>query len=208
MTARFIARTPVQERSRNRVQLILQTAEALLGDVGLGGFSIPLLAERLDCPRATIYKFFPTPYALFNTLAEQHLAALEQALLARASVELQLRSGPDWRDATRAIVRAAADYYREHPVACILLLGGHATDDSFRAMAYTVDRLGRLTHQLLVHAGITLRTSAPDESALAIEFGTTCFRVSYLLHKDITHDYVEAGADAMIAFIERRAGLR
>lgn len=203
MTARFVARTPMQERSRNRVQLIVQTAEELLVEVGLSGFSIPLLAERLDSPRATIYKFFPTPYALLNLLAEQHLAALEQTLRERASGEMRR----PWREATRHMIRAAADYYRVHPAACILLLGGHATDDSFRAMEYTIDRLGALTDQMLRQARINLRTSAPNESALAIEFGTTCFRVSYLLHKDITDEYVEAGADAMIAFIEKRAGL-
>lgn len=201
MTARFTARTPVQERSRNRVQLIVQTAEALLIEVGLSGFSIPLLAERLDCPRATIYKFFPTPYALLNTLAEQHLGALESALQEQASAQLR----KPWREATRHMIDSAADYYGKHPAACILLLGGHATDDSFRAMEYTIDRLGRLTHQMLQHAGISLRSSAPNESALAIEFGTTCFRVSYLLHKTITPEYIAAGADAMIAFIEKRA---
>ncbi len=207
MTSRFIARTPVQERSRNRVSLILQTAEALLVEVGLGDFSIPLLAERLDSPRATIYKFFPTPYALLNALAEQHLAALELTLQEQAMLELQARTEMGWREGTRNMISNAAAYYRQHPAACILLLGGHATDDSFRAMEYTITCLGRLTRHMLQHARITLRSSAPDECALAIEFGTTCFRVSYLLHKDITPEYVEAGADAMIAFIEKRAGL-
>lgn len=200
MNAKLTARTPLQERSRVRVGQMLQTAEALLAEHGMSGFSIPMLAERLGFPRATIYKFFPTPYTLLNKLAEQHLAALEQALYERARA--QPRSA-DWRQVTRVMVAAAADYYRSQPVACILLLGGPVSDESYRALEYSINRLGRLTHNMLLQAGLTMKDD-PCEAALAIEFGTASLRMSYFLHQTITPLYIEAAVDAMIAFIEKR----
>lgn len=204
MNAKLTARTPLQERSRHRVGIILQEAEALLKSEGLSGFSIPVLAERLGYPRATIYKFFPTPYALLNSLAEQHLDGLEKALHGHA--EVLIRAG-DWRDVTRRMVSAAAGYYREQPAACILLLGGPVTDESYRALEYTINRLGRLTHEMLQQAGLSLREE-PCEAALAIEFGTASFRLSYFLHQTITPEYIETAGDVMIAFIEKRLSRR
>ncbi|MEK6787654.1 MAG: TetR/AcrR family transcriptional regulator [Pseudomonadota bacterium] len=203
MNAKLIARPPLQERSRLRVGLILEAAERLLHAEGLSGFSIPVLAEQLSYPRATIYKFFPTPYALLNTLAERHLEALEKALYSQAE---NLMKEADWRGVTRRMVEAAAGYYREQPVACILLLGGPVTDESYRSLEYTINRLGKLTHNMLQQAGLNLAEN-PCEAALAIEYGTASFRFSYFLHQTITPEYIEAAGDVMIAFIERRLKL-
>lgn len=203
MNAKLIARPPLQERSRLRVGLILEAAERLLHAEGLSGFSIPVLAEQLSYPRATIYKFFPTPYALLNTLAERHLEALEKALYSQAE---HLMKEADWRGVTRRMVEAAAGYYREQPVACILLLGGPVTDESYRSLEYTINRLGKLTHNMLQQAGLNLAEN-PCEAALAIEYGTASFRFSYFLHQTITPEYIEAAGDVMIAFIEKRLKL-
>jgi len=204
MKSKLIARPPLQERSRQRVGTILAAAEQLLLSDGLSGFSIPVLAEQLGYPRATIYKFFPTPYALLNTLAERHLEALEQALLSQAG---NLTKDADWREVTRHMVKAAAGYYREQPAACVLLLGGPATDESYRALEFSINRLGTLTHRMLQNAGMMMSEN-PHEAALAIEYGTASFRFSYFLHQTITAEYIEAAGDVMIAFIEKRLSLR
>lgn len=204
MNAKLTARTPLQDRSRHRVSIILQEAESLLATDGLSGFSIPLLAERLGYPRATIYKFFPTPYSLLNSLAERHLEGLEKALHGHAEV---LARESDWRGVTRRMVEAAASYYRAHPVACILLLGGPVTHESYRSLEYTINRLGNLTHDMLQRAGLAMAED-PCEAALAIEFGTASLRFSYFLHQTITPEYIEAAGDVMIAFIEKRLSSR
>lgn len=204
MKSNLIARPPRQERSRQRVSQILEGAEQLLLTEGISGFSIPALAEQLQFPRATLYKFFPTPHALLNSLAERHLEALEALLFERAQVS---QLSDDWRVVSRQMIEAAAGYYRENPVACILLLGGPVSDESYRSLEYTINRLGRLTHNMLQRAGLTLLES-PCEAAMAIEFGTASFRFSYFLHQSITPEYIEAAGDVMIAFIEKRLKIR
>src|SRR3546814_17464002 len=76
---------------------------------GVSSFSIPLLAERLGFPRATIYKFFPTPYAVFNELALREVSGLEAHLL-----EVMQHVAPEapWSTALTVLVNPAAAYSR------------------------------------------------------------------------------------------------
>lgn len=200
----LLARKPLQQRAKDRVEVVLQEAETLLLESGISGFSIPLLAERLEFPRATIYKFFPTPYALLNELAERQLAALEAHL---ATYSTQLRQAKDWQEVVTRMVYAAAEFYRKHPAAQVVLLTGPISDSSFRALEYTITRLGTLTRAILSERGITLPPSPPDVGALAIEFGTASFRMSHFLHGKMTPEYTQAAADVMLAFLAKRLGL-
>ena len=200
----FIARKPQQQRAKDRVDLVLAAAEELLLESGLSGFSIPTLAERLEYPRATIYKFFPTPYALLNELAERQLAALEEHLATYAE---SLSEARDWQEMVTLMVHAASDYYSSHPAAQVVLLTGPISDSSFRALEYTIGRLGALTRGLFAQRGITVPEGTPDVAALAVEFGTASFRMSYFLHGKMTPEYTQAGADVMLAFLAKRLGL-
>lgn len=198
-----VARKPQQQRAKERVDAVLQEAEVLLIEGGLSGFSIPRLAERLDFPRATIYKFFPTPWALLNELAERQLAALEAHLDAYADA---LREATDWRETVTRMVYAAAEFYGERPAAQVVLLTGFS-DDSFRALEYTIARLGALTRSLLSERGIEVDDTAPNIPALAVEFGTASFRMSYFLYGRMTPEYTQAAADVMLLFLEKRLNL-
>ncbi len=200
MNHRLTARPPMQDRSRQRVSIILQEAENLLESEGLAGFSIPTLAENLGYPRATIYKFFPTPTSILNSLVERHLEALVFAIQKQTKALSEVN---DWHHVTRLTVETAANYYREHRVACILLLGGPVSDESYRSQELTINLLGELTHNMLQRAHINLADN-PCEAALAIEYGTASFRLSYFFHQTITPEYIEAAGDVMIAFIESR----
>lgn len=196
-----IARQPQQLRARERFDLTLDEAEVLLREEGLSGFSIPVLAERLGYTRASIYKFFPTPYAVLNELVRRKLAQLQQRLLRRAALDLN----QPWRETMRAIVLEAVAYYNEDPVARLLLLGGPVSDDSYRAEELMIQGLGEFTRQLLAPRGIVL-PEEPDVATLLMEIGTTCLRLSQFLHGDITPRYAEEAVRAMDAYLTLYAG--
>lgn len=192
-----VARQPQRLRARTRFDLVLDTAEALICDEGLSGFSIPALAARLGYTRGSIYKFFPTPYAVLNELALRQLSALEQRLTQRAGATMALT----WHDALRAISFEAVAFYNETLVARLLLLGGPVTDDSYRALELLIQRLGGLTRQILEPRGIFLPTHQPDAATLMVEIGTSCFRVSQFLHGEITPEYRDEAIRAMVAYL-------
>lgn len=200
LNLRVVARQPQQQRGHSRVEQVLTEAEAILRESGIEAFSIPALAERLGFTRTSIYKFFPTPYAILNTLAEQHLSALEASLGERAA-KLDL---PRWEDTVVLMVRSAASYYDRHPVACKLILGGPVSDASYRAFEFTITRLGGLARGILLAHGVTVPEGSPDVPALAVDFGTACFRMSYFLHGRITEPYIQAAEDVMLGFLSSR----
>src|SRR3546814_9094223 len=137
---------------------------------GCSSFSIPLLAERLGFPRATIYKFFPTPYAVFNDLALRESSGREAHLL---EVMQHVASEAPWTTALEVMVNAAAAYYGRHPVACALLLGGPVTDGSYHALELSITRLGKLARRALELRGLRLPRTTVDIGALTIECGTS-----------------------------------
>jgi AcrR family transcriptional regulator len=176
---------------------VLEEAAALLAEAGLAGFSIPAVAERLGYTRASIYKFFPTPYAVLNELIRRHFVGLEDRLVATAA---RLATLP-WEEVVRVIVREAAAYHNAHPVGMMLSLGGAVTDESYRSYALTVEHLGTLASSLLRMRGVEVASARLDLGALAVDLGTTCFRHGYLKHGRITPEYREAAAAVMIGFI-------
>ena len=194
-----LARQPRQQRARERFEQVLDCAQDLLREEGLAGFSIPAVAERLGFTRASIYKFFPTPNAVLNELARRSLDALEARLQKLAPVIL----AQPWPQALRAMTLEAAAFHNGNPVARTLILGGSVSDDSFRAQELTIQRLGQLTRALLLMRGLTLPETKPDAAMLAVDLGTTCFRVSQFLHGRITSEYAEEAVFVMQAYLGR-----
>jgi AcrR family transcriptional regulator len=192
-----LPRRPRQQRAIDRCEAVLDEAAALLAKRGLSGFSIPAVAERLGYTRASIYKFFPTPYAVLNELIRRHFVGLEEKLAAAAADLASVA----WQDVVRIIVREAAAYHNAHPVGMMLSLGGAVTDESYRSYALTVEHLGTLASSLLRARGLDVATARLDIGALAVDLGTTCFRHGYLKHGRITPEYREAAAAVMIQFI-------
>ena len=197
-----LPRLPLQQRAKDRFERVLEEAEILLLESGLGGFSIPLLAERLGYPRATIYKFFPTPYAVLNELLRRCLGRLEEALVREAAPVVT--QGLPWREAARLLVTHAAAFHNANPVARLLILGGPVSDESYRAQEITIQHLGSLTRRLFATIGVTL-PEEPDVATLAIDIGTTCFRHSVFLHGEITPAYRDEAVYAMVSYLSRYA---
>jgi AcrR family transcriptional regulator len=200
---RAVARQPRQLRARVRFDQVMDAAESLLSEHGLGGFSIPAVADKLGYTRASIYKFFPTPYAVLNELVTRKLGELEQRLMQLAP---QVLPQP-WPQAMRAMVLKAAAFYNADLVARILVLGGPVTDDSYRAQELTIQRLGGLARELLLTRGIQIPKARPDAAMLLVEVGTTCFRVSQFLHGRITPEYQEEAVAVMQSYLSRHVAV-
>jgi AcrR family transcriptional regulator len=193
-----VARQPTQLRARERFERILQESEKLLIEGGLSGFSIPVLAERLDYTRGSVYAYFPTPYAILNELVYRYLQQLEQQFVNKAQRLHQM----EWRDSIAAIIKIAVEFHNSHPAARLLILGGAVTDDSYRAQEQANKRLGELGRRVWPFK-VPLPKGPPDVSTLAADIGTACFRRSYFEHGEITPAYQAAAVTAMTSFLSR-----
>lgn len=199
MDPRALAKQPQREAGFHRYQTVLDGADALLREVGLSGFSIPALAERLGYTRRSIYKFFPTPYAILNELTQVYLNRLEAHLQETADA---LPEDLSWQELITSMDRAAADFHNAQPVSRLLILGGAVTDESFRVTEFSIRKLGQLLTQLVARYDVQLPTE-PDVASLAVDIGTAVFRVSNLYHGQITDQYATESSCAMVAYLER-----
>ena len=62
-------RVPLQDRSRQRVERILDAAARVFGDVGYEAATTEAIAERAGTSVGSIYQFFPNKRALFDAIA-------------------------------------------------------------------------------------------------------------------------------------------
>lgn len=198
MDPKALAIQPQRAAGLRRYDAVLAEAEILLQEGGINGFSIPALAERLDFTRRSIYKFFPTPYALFNEITLRYLNMLERELAARAANF----SGLSWQKMIGEMVTVAANFHNRHPVSRMLILGGAVSDESFRATEFSVRKLGELTRGIFDQHGVTL-PKHPDVASLSVDIGMAVFRVSNLFHGEISADYKAEASHAMIAYLSR-----
>jgi AcrR family transcriptional regulator len=192
------ARSPLQQRGQARVDAVLTAAHGLLADEGLSAFSIPALAKRLGFTRMSIYHFFPTSAAILNELTRRALDGMEQRVVAQAMLHPKRR----WDDQIVALVRVAIEYFKENPVAQLVVLGNGLTAEGLKAQSVTVLHLGNVTSRLFEATGYSLPRVPIDTPALLIDLGMTCLRMSVQLHGRITPEFEREATDVMIRYLE------
>ncbi|WP_198652810.1 TetR/AcrR family transcriptional regulator [Actinocorallia populi] len=104
-------RTPVQQRSRERVERILDACAELLDEVGSDGLTITEVARRAGVPTGTVYQFFEGRLGLLRQLALRHLDILIGRLRARAAEE----PGLTWPRAGRIVIEETVQMRRLIP---------------------------------------------------------------------------------------------
>ena len=201
LPSEYTARVPQQARGRERFEGILTASEALLLEKGIDGFSIPELASVLKCTRTSIYHFFPTPFAILNELTSRYLSRLEAEVQA---VSVGFENRP-WRDVINHVSEVVSRFHNSNPVGAMLILGAVATSESHQALQLTISHLGRYVDNLMRQIGVVLPDDEPNATALTVELGTSCLRLSYYLHGKVTEAYQRECGRAMISYLEQFA---
>lgn len=71
---------PVQERSRRKIDAILDATAVLLADKGVEAVSMLAIAEAAAMPAATVYHYFESRLAVMAALAERTMVAVDAQL--------------------------------------------------------------------------------------------------------------------------------
>ena len=103
-------RVPVQARSRERVERILDAAAQLLSDQGYDAVKTNLIAKRAGVSIGSIYQFFPNRFAIFNALADRYRKKIASALSKTMGPE-----SPDrpWEEALEDGFESLAEMWRD-----------------------------------------------------------------------------------------------
>ena len=141
-------RRPSQERSRDRVERILDATAALLGDTPVDRLTTAAIAEQAGVPIGSVYQYFPNKLAVLAELARR---VMEQVDEKTASLIAEDFGVLPWDQAIDRAIDATMQGYAEQPGYLQLLLSIRPTPE-FRAI--TDESNERVAAMLALHPAL------------------------------------------------------
>ncbi|RMI30223.1 TetR/AcrR family transcriptional regulator [Nocardia stercoris] len=166
----------LQRRGVERVQAILDAAEAILGEDGYEAATLKAVGERAGIPTASVYHYFADRHQVDTQLLLRHINNVNVAV--RDSLS-RLDSAPTARAIVDAVIDPTVSYFRTHPSAVELWFRRTAADADANAVQTYDDETAAYVHSLAVSLGI-LRESTPVlVMQTAFEVGNSLFDVAF-----------------------------
>jgi len=116
---------PVQVRSIDRVDKILDATESLIKSDGISGVTMQKISQESGVGRASVYQFFPSILAIWKGLALRYLADLQDHF----EKYVTHKKYDTWQEAWDVLIDDAVTFYDQNPVAQSILLGSDGTQD-------------------------------------------------------------------------------
>ncbi|WP_067534056.1 TetR/AcrR family transcriptional regulator [Nocardia crassostreae] len=174
-------RAPTQQRSRARVDQILQAARELVEEGGPAAVTTRALAARAGVPVASIYQYFANREAVLQELTLRSVGGVDADMSARMA---ELRVG-SIADAVDQIVALHHTLYRSHPeVVAMYYVRREA--GLFPDPREHRRRLAGMVHGLLLDRGLLRPDTAPLVTEIAVELGDRILELAY--HRDPAGD--------------------
>ena len=105
------ARTAVQRRGIERVQAILDSAEALLAQKGYTAATLKAIGEHAGIPTASLYHYFADRGQVEAELVRRHIPEIDE----RFTASLYDSNVRTLRDGVDAMIDPLLTYFRENP---------------------------------------------------------------------------------------------
>jgi AcrR family transcriptional regulator len=132
-------RTPVQRRSRERVEQILTAASELLSEGGVEALTTRSLARHAGIPVGTIYRYFANRDAIIDAYLDRDLALIERSIVEELLATRQVT----FQSMTRAFAEGHWRYHRAHPESVLIWFGGRVNPAVARHVQALDARLAR-----------------------------------------------------------------
>ena len=194
-------RTPVQHRSRERVERILRAAERLVVDGGVDALTTRGIATAARIPVASVYQYFADRDAIIAALIERHVVAMDRQL-AGAVASLGTISVATL---VRATVGAYVAGYRRRPSYVILWFQGRVSPEIVAFVRGRSEDLAARFHAFAVAAGLV----RPDTDVLVFELAAEMIDafLAVAYRDDVAGDarVVGEGIEMITTYVERYA---
>ena len=145
--SRSSLREPRQDRSRATRARLLESAVACLAELGWGGATVAVVAERAGVSRGATQHYFPTREDLF-TAALEHMAEVRLAEIKREAARLPARSAHRTKDVVGLLVRLyTGPLFR----AALQIWAAASANEFLRGLVLPLEaRLGREAHKAAI----------------------------------------------------------
>lgn len=197
-------RAPVQARSRQTVARILDAAAAIADELGVDAATTRTIADRAGVSYPSLYRFFADRDAILDELMERHCAEID----ARCVAAEQTWEITSIADLLNNELDLHVDYYRKHPSAAGLWMGGRTSPTVTKHVHVRMQTLADRLHDILVNAGLFPADTDPRNMLVAVEMADRMLELSYRDNNDFDEAILDIGRRALIAFGEELTGSR
>jgi AcrR family transcriptional regulator len=189
-------RAPVQARSRQTVARILDAAAAIADEQGVDAATTRTIADRAGVAYPSLYRFFADRDAIFDELMERHCAEID----ARCVAAEQTWEIASIADLLNNEIDLHVDYYRKHPSAAALWMGGRTSPTVTKHVHARMRTLADRLHNILVNAGLIPVDTDPRAMLVAVEMADRMLELSYRDNNEFDEAILGIGRAALIAF--------
>ena len=200
-TASIPRRAPVQARSRQTVARILDAAAAIADEQGVDAVTTRAIADRAGVSYPSLYRFFADREAILDELLEPHCAEIDARCLA-AEQTWEISSIAELIDNE---LELHVDYYRKHPGAAGLWMGGRGSATVIKHVHARMQTLADRQHDILVAAGLIPTDTDRRAMLVAVEMADRMLELSYRDNDDFDQAILDIGRVGLIAFGEAMA---
>ncbi|MBB3606176.1 AcrR family transcriptional regulator [Mycolicibacterium sp. BK556] len=200
-TASIPRRAPVQARSRQTVARILDAAAAIADEEGVDAVTTRTIADRAGVSYPSLYRFFADRDAILDELMERHCAEIDAQCVAAeqtweiTSIAQLLNNELDLH----------VDYYRKHPGAAGLWMGGRTSPTVTKHVHVRMQTLADRLHDILVAAALLPADTDRRAMLVAVEMADRMLELSYRDNNDFDEAILEIGKVGLVAFGEAMA---
>jgi AcrR family transcriptional regulator len=198
-----IRRAPVQRRSRERVERILDSAADLIVEQGVEALGTRAIAARSAVPIGSLYQYFADKDEIILALVKRDTAEMDEAVADAVAALAE----PTVRGIVEATMRAFVGVYRHRPGFVVIWLRGRtnaAVQEFCRAHNKEIaERLfGFARGARVVRPG-----TEPLAAEIAVEVGDRVFQIAF--ETDLRGDerVIKEGVEMLAAYLERFAAV-
>lgn len=194
-------RVPRQERSRRRVEELLDAAARLVVERGLDALTTRDIAEAAGAPVASLYQYFAGKEDLLLALAQRDMAEMDAQVAADLAELPTLTVASLVRTTMTAFVTV---YHRRRAFVEIYLRGrGNRAVAEFGRLHNA--RIAADLLALATEAGIAVPDLPPAVAELAVEVGDRVFQLAFEHDPEGDPLLIEEGIVLVTAYLERYA---
>lgn len=178
-------RSPLQARSKERVELIVETARELIGTLGNDAVSVREIAKRAGIPISSIYQYFPDKNAVLREIMQRYLDEIRQQLLQSYA---QVDSFEGLLEAVDLGVDRFVQFFLDQPPLAVIWAGVQANPVLSELDATDSLENAKLLSQELIRLEPQIN---PDKAFIALLFMMHCasatVRLALALDCDLSH---------------------
>ncbi|RYJ06587.1 MAG: TetR/AcrR family transcriptional regulator [Actinomycetales bacterium] len=192
-------RVPRQERSRRRVEDILDAAARLVVDRGVEALTTRDIAEAAGAPVASLYQYFADKEDVLLALAQRDMDEMDT----QVATDLAAVETLSVATLVRTTMTAYVAVYARRPAFVEIYLRGRTNVAVHRFGREHNARTATMLRDLAVEAGLTRPDLGPEVALLAVEVGDRIFQLAYEHDRAGDPTLIEEGIAMVTAYLQR-----